>query len=142
MTLKDYTSTISANAYKFVPGKTITEAWLISKFNVEPLPATFTARDVSAYNARKVMAYTRINKILACRGLYIKAHDYYTSFKVIEKPMDKVANYRKKAKSNAMAAVTLAAGVSNYQSKWSRLSGAETQRLSASIHTSLFPTTY
>lgn len=85
-----------------------------------------------------VTAYTRINKLLALRGLYMKSENYYTKFTIIEKDNTgkKVKDYYDKATFCEKAGDTLLTGFKQYQANWSPLQSSEIERISSHIYRS------
>ena len=128
---------ITSNKAHFTAGSTLSEADFLSLASqVADLNApayTSTPANPSQYNLQKVGTYTKLNKLLAHRGLVIKASNYYTSFKVVAKAdvQAEVERISNRAVVCSRASAILATGASNFNSKFTKLKSSELVRISA-----------
>lgn len=128
---------ISANKASFAAGTVLTEAQFLSLASqVSDLNApafTSTPSNVAQYNLQKVGTYTKFNKLLAHRGLVIKARNYYSSFEIVAKTdvnaeVERIAN---RAVVCSRASAILQTGAATFNSKFSKLKSSELVRVSA-----------
>ena len=128
---------ISANKSSFAAGTVLTEAQFLSLASqVSDLNApafTSTPNNVAQYNLQKVGTYTKFNKLLAHRGLVIKARNYYSSFEIVAKAdvnaeVERIAN---RAVVCSRASAILQTGAATFNSKFSKLKSPELVRVSA-----------
>ena len=130
---------ITANKSQFTAGSTLSEAdFLALASQVADLNApAFTSTPVnpSQYNLQKVGTYTKFNKLLAHRGLVIKASNYYTSFRIVAKAdvQAEVERISNRAVTCSRASAILSTGAANFHSKFTKLKSAELVRVSASF---------
>ena len=122
---------ITDNRNVFAQGNTFKADWLAETFSLS-LPANPTPKHFVEYNLRLVGLYTKVNKLLAKRGLYIKAKDYYSEFEVLDSPktMEKISNYQHKSQGNSKAATNLTKGFKKHKGKWRKLGKREVEELS------------
>lgn len=128
---------ITANKSQFAAGSVLSEAdFLALASQVADLNApafTSTPANASQYNLQKVGTYTKFNKLLAHRGLVIKASNYYTSFRIVAKAdvqaeVERIAN---RAVTCSRASGILSTGAANFNSKFTKLKSAELVRVSS-----------
>lgn len=128
---------ITANKSKFTAGSTLSEAdFLALAAQVTNLKApayTNAPANPSEYNLQKVGTYTKLNKLLAHRGLVIKASNYYTSFKVVVKAdvQAEVERISNRSVVCSRASAILSTGAECYHSKFTKLKSSELVRISA-----------
>ena len=130
---------ISANKASFKAGSTMSAkdflslAAQISGLNAPAYSAN--PSNVSKYNLQIVGAYTKFNKLLAARGLVIKAKDYYSSFTIVDssRVTAEVERISARAASCAVASTNLQTGYSLYAAKFSKLKPTELVRVSSYI---------
>ena len=128
---------ITANKSKFTAGSTLSEAdFLALAAQVTNLKApayTNAPANPSEYNLQKVGTYTKLNKLLAHRGLVIKASNYYTSFKVVAKAdvQAEVERISNRSVVCSRASAILSTGAECYHSKFTKLKSSELVRISA-----------
>lgn len=131
---------ISSNKSTFKAGSTISEADFLALAAQVPglsVPAYTTApANIAKYNLQKVATYTKFNKLLAHRGLVIKASNYYTSFTIVDsaKVSTEVSRLADRSVACATASTTLATGYSRFSAKFSKLKSPELARVAASFH--------
>jgi hypothetical protein len=140
MTVKEMNRLIAKYKHtRFAKGKSFDLNFLVKHMDITPLPTSFSRVEAAKFNASVVKAYTSLNKLLAHRGLYIKAENYYSNFKIISEPTKKVADYRLKAETNKKAADNLSNGIYSYGSSWSKsLNKAEQQRVQSHVYRPTF----
>lgn len=111
-----------------MPERVIPLQDLSAMFN-EVFPELTSIRLGSSVDAIKVVnAYSKINKVLAFRGLQLKSKNYYSNFYVtsVEQSKAKVKQHRHKAKGNKKAALHLKSSINRNPSlTWSALSSPE-----------------
>lgn len=110
-------------------GKRISATW-IKKHLAWLVPELATAdpsqtRDIYAF----LKVQSKLNRVLAQRGMYIKTENYYQWFRVLsaEATSKKVKSYLAKSRGNKTAANRLSSGLIRHKAKWSRLNTAETK---------------
>ncbi|PNX51001.1 MAG: hypothetical protein BV456_04855 [Thermoplasmata archaeon M8B2D] len=141
--LKRLNKHISNSKSFYYPGATLTWKEFRSKlrfyFDLAGKDPSNT-KDMVAF----VAAYTKLNKLLARRGLYIKAENYYTTFRVLELDniVAKIKDYDNKAIYSTKARANLAIGFRLHNAKWTPLNDTEIERVSSHIYrTCVTPTT-
>ena len=105
---------VNNNPSLFKPGNVISGSTLGTLLNIAPA-ITPIYKDIARYNMCLLSGYTKLNKELAKRGVYIKAKNYYSTFHVLGTPDTEkvVASYSKKAASNLIKRNVLHQGVGN-----------------------------
>lgn len=130
---------ISSNKSSFKAGSTMScKDFLSLAAQISGLNApTFTAKPANPakYHLQIVAAYTKFNKLLAARGLVIKAKNYYSSFEVVDssRVTAEVERISARAASCAVASTNLQAGFSQFGAKFSKLKAPELVRVSSYI---------
>lgn len=91
--------------------------------------------NITKYNLQIVAAYTKFNKLLAARGLVIKAKNYYSSFEVVDssRVTAEVERISARATTCATASINLQTGFSKFGAKFSKLKAPELARVSSYI---------
>lgn len=129
---------ISSNKAAFKPGSVMSEADFLSlasqipNFNVPTYTTNFASNaEATKYNLQKLSVYTKLNKVLATRGLVIKAKNYYSQFEIVSKDQisSEVTRMEAKAVTSTMAAVNLQTGFNQYHAKFSKLKPGEIVRV-------------
>jgi len=120
--VKRLNNIIDTNRSVFTAGKTFTQSWLMNTYGIAPMAMNPSPKDVARFNLKLVTAYTKLNKLLAKRGLYVKSTNYYETFEVLtlEKAISKVKKYKNKAKGDKAASRNLDKGIKNFKSKWTK----------------------
>lgn len=127
---------ISANKSSFAAGTTLTASEFLSlaaQVDLNSPSYDASPSNPAEYNLKVVGTYTKFNKLLAHRGLVIKAKNYYSSFRVVAKEevnaeVERIAN---RAVVCSRASAILQTGATNFNSKFSKLKSAELVRVSA-----------
>ena len=128
---------ISADKSSFAAGSTLTASeFLALAAQVSDLNApvyTATPSNPAQYNLQVVGTYTKFNKLLAHRGLVIKASNYYTFFRIVAKAdvQAEVERIATRAVVCIRASAILATGASTFNSKFSKLKSSELVRVSS-----------
>lgn len=128
---------VTTNKSTFTAGSVLTESQFLSlAAQVADLNApafTTSPANIAQYNLQKVGTYTKFNKLLAHRGLVIKASNYYTSFKIVAKAdvQAEVERISNRAVVCSRASAILQTGASTFNSKFTKLKSSELVRVSA-----------
>lgn len=122
-----YHNVIEENQEHFQEGNVITAEQLCEMVNIEYENDFPTPYHYETFKFSLISSYTKLNKILTTRGLYLKSHKYCSYFFVLgsEDAERVVSNYKKKAKANVFAGARLEQGVSAFGSRWNRMSEEE-----------------
>lgn len=119
---------INRNPAKFLGDVKITDAWLKRSFDWL-VPGLATADRNSSRDVLKfVAAYTTINKVLAKRGQYLKARNYYKEFKLCntKSTVTTVANtYRQASLAKQQRGSQLTMGFNRHAGLWTPLTTEE-----------------
>lgn len=125
---------ITANKNVFAQGNTFTAEWLNE--NMAWLVPNLKKKHPPLKHAlHQVKAYTTLNKVLATRGLYIKASNYYSTFTILPKEttIKKANQYSFEANTKLIASNNLHAGINRYNSKWRKPSKNQVTRITNSL---------
>ena len=99
-------------------------------------PELASAEPTTPQGALKYLyAYATLNKVLAHRGLCIKASNYYTKFTILntKDTSTKITSLYTKSSTAKENGGILAIGAKTYKSKWSPLTQDEITRISTKI---------
>lgn len=141
-TITDIDLVIQTNKAKFKPGVSIKEkdflkiTSTIFGITTPKFKSTFkSAKEAHIYALQKVAAYTKLNKVLAHRGLVIRASDYYTNFHIIghEQALDFASAKVSRSVSLVTRANTLQSSVLAFDSIYRKLSKPEIVKLQFEI---------
>ena len=131
LTIENVEKAINANKHLFKAGTTISEKDMCTVAGTKYRQRFSSVEARYQHQMRKLYIYTRFNKVLALRGLYIKAHNYYSTFEVLtaNDTPDRVTAYTRESKAKHKKSITLAKGITHFHSKWKPLSIAERNSL-------------
>ena len=126
---------INANPEVFVQGNTFSEQWLMDKTGrLSSYPHRHGNQRKHVFNLLHV--YSSINKVLAERGLYIAARDYYSYWEVL--PLDKatarIQTYKNVASGARQAASIYRTGVRTHRAVWGNLTEEEATRAQSRLN--------
>ena len=133
-TIKDINNLIVANKKHFVPESSMSEKdFLKMASTVFGLKAPkynnkfTTAMQAHKYALQKVAVYTKMNKLLAKRGLVIRSKNYYTEFHIVgkEEALDFATAKVTRSVALASRANTIQAGVQAFNSSYTKLTRPE-----------------
>jgi hypothetical protein len=131
----NYAQVVLNNKDLFKAGAEFTEEEFCKMFNL-PTNDTFkTYKDTHRNQLRKVREQSRLNLVLAVRGLYLKSLDYGSTFKVLSKTdvQWEVSRYSKVSHTARRDANILQEGINNHKSRWKKLTAKERVEIGARI---------
>lgn len=113
---------ITAHRSVFTAGSSFTAEWLDTNL-ASLFPRLASSTSLNDLMFARITAYTKLNKVLAERGLYIKSTNYYSEFKVLDKvaATKRITGYAKVGTAAFKASTRLAIGVDHYSCKWRKL---------------------
>jgi 5-formaminoimidazole-4-carboxamide-1-beta-D-ribofuranosyl 5'-monophosphate synthetase len=126
---------ITTNQNEFRAGCVLSEKRLCELASLD-IPKTYKSpKEVQQFALKKMSFYVTLNKLLAKRGLYITAKDYYTEFKILPKTkvQGKVKNLDHRSKNYTTSARVLAQGERLYHSTWKPLTPDEEMEVSSRV---------
>ena len=134
-TTDNYAQVVLNNKELFKAGVEFTEEEFCKMFNL-PTNDTFkTYKDTHRNQLRKVSEQSKLNLVLAVRGLYLKSIDYGSTFKVLQKDQVQweVSRYSSISHTAKRDADILQEGIHNHKSRWKKLTAKERVEIGARI---------
>ena len=115
-------------AGNYMTQSTLRNMWSIPPLNVEGLSVNDTVRMVKDHQFALLNAYTRLNKLLALRGLVIRQSNNRYNICNINQARDRVQGLLLESDKKDRTAARLSAGIRRYSCVWSPLSEIELER--------------
>jgi uncharacterized membrane protein YfhO len=100
-----YNALIAQNPTFFTPNTSMTEAQFCALVGLVP-PKSSSYKDLAKFNLEKVTQYTRLNKLLQPRGIFIKSKNYGDTYEVHSIVTDRDASVRYSNRSFANVAAS------------------------------------
>jgi hypothetical protein len=129
-TLSKVNQIITSNKHLFRQGVQFTADDLVAMMSpIVPQLARNYPPHIAAMH--KLTAYTKLNKVLAFRGLRVKSCNYgeYYEVATLSKAKKAVTTYTKVSRAKAKTSRLLNEGIERYQGKWRKLGKQQLQLL-------------
>lgn len=134
-TTDKYAQVVINNKELFKAGTEFTEQEFCKLFNLQTNDKFTTYKDTHRNQLRKVSEQSKLNLVLAVRGLYLKSIDYGSTFKVLQKNQVQweVSRYSSISHTAKRDADILQDGITNHKSRWKKLTAKERLEIGARI---------